>query len=59
MSDIVNLNKARKAKARVAAKVTASENRARFGVSRADRTAIERERQALARAVDGAKLERE
>jgi Domain of unknown function (DUF4169) len=59
MSDVVNLNKARKAKARSAAKATAAENRAKFGASRKEKTASERERQKLDRVVDGAKLDPE
>lgn len=37
MAEIVNLNKARKARARAEAKATAAENRVRFGRTKADR----------------------
>ena len=55
MGEIVNLRKARKAKARADAAIAAAGNRARHG-----RTAAERERDALEaeqarRALDGAK----
>jgi ribosomal protein S2 len=59
MSDIVNLNKVRKAKARIAAQATAAENRAKFGAGRKEKAASERERQKLDRVVDGAKLDPE
>ena len=59
MGEIINLNKARKAKARSAAKATAAENRAKFGASRKDKAAASRERQKLAEIVDGAKLDPE
>jgi ribosomal protein S2 len=59
MSDIVNLNKVRKAKARIAAKAAAAENRAKFGAGRKEKAASERERQKLDRVVDGAKLDPE
>ena len=57
MGDVVNLNKARKARARSDAKATAEANRAKFGRTRAEK---ERDRIDKARAdklVDGAKLE--
>jgi Tfp pilus assembly protein PilN len=59
MAEIINLNRARKAKARIAAKATAVENRAKFGASRQDKAAAARERQALAKIIDGAKLDPE
>ena len=37
MPDVVNLNKARKARAKTAAKKTAAENRVRHGRSKAER----------------------
>ncbi|MBO9376079.1 DUF4169 family protein [Sphingomonas histidinilytica] len=57
MGDVVNLNKARKARARSDAKATAETNRAKFGRTKAEK---ERDRIEKARAdklVDGAKLE--
>jgi len=59
MGDVVNLNKARKAKARDAARVTADANRAKFGRTRAQK---DRDRSEAARAgklLDGAKIERD
>ncbi|MDO9335037.1 MAG: DUF4169 family protein [Caulobacter sp.] len=56
MADVINLNKARKAKARVAGKQSAVENRAKFGRTGADRS-LEAARKARAdAALDGAKL---
>jgi hypothetical protein len=57
MGDVVNFNKARKAKARTDAQAMAETNRAKFGRTRAEK---ERDRIEKARAdsiVDGAKLE--
>ena len=57
MGDVVNLNKARKARARSDAKATAEANRVKFGRTRAEK---ERDRIDKARAdklIDGAKLE--
>ncbi|ATE65402.1 DUF4169 family protein [Rhizorhabdus dicambivorans] len=57
MGDVVNFNKARKAKARVEAQSTAQANRAKFGRTKAekDRDRIEKDR--AAKLLDGAKLE--
>lgn len=56
MADLINLNKARKAKARAAGKQSAVENRAKFGRTGADRS-LEAARKAKAdQALDGAKL---
>lgn len=57
MTDIVNLNRARKAKARDRKKVVAAENRARFGLGKLERTAVNRECRAIDKALDDAKLE--
>lgn len=57
MGDVVNLNKARKAKARIEAKVQAEANRARFGRTKAERRRDEAERDRLVQIVDGAKLD--
>jgi Domain of unknown function (DUF4169) len=57
MADIVNLNRARKAKAKIAAGKTAEANRVKFGRSKAEREA---EAAATARRdalLDGAKRE--
>lgn len=58
MADILNLNKARKLKARTAAEKLAAENRIRFGRSKQEK---QRERNQTAEAVkklDGHKLDR-
>jgi hypothetical protein len=59
MGEIINLNRARKGKARIAAKATAVENRAKFGASRTEKAAVARERQTLDKIIDGAKLDPE
>jgi len=55
MADIINLNKARKAKARADKAVLAQENRARFGRSKAEKQADAAERAKVARILDDAK----
>lgn len=56
MADLINLNKARKARAKAAGKQAAVEKRAKFGRTGADR-ALEAARQAKAeQTLDGAKL---
>ena len=57
MSEIVNLNKARKAKARAADKASAEANRVRFGRTKAKKDAAKAEVAQLARKLDGAKRE--
>ncbi len=57
MGEVVNLNKARKARAKAGAKATAAENRAAHGRSSADRSLIETERARADRLLDGAKRE--
>jgi hypothetical protein len=54
MAEIVNLSKARKAKARADGKVQAAANRAAFGRSKAEKTADEAARKKAAAALDGA-----
>lgn len=56
MGEVVNLNKARKARAKSGAKATAVENRAAHGRSRADRSLVETERARVDRLLDGSKL---
>jgi hypothetical protein len=53
MAEVVNLNKARKARAQVAAKAQASENRTKFGRSRADKAAAKAEKRLVDRRLDG------
>lgn len=56
MADVINLNRARKAKARADGKQAAVENRAKFGRTGADRS-LEAARKAKAdKSLDGAKL---
>ena len=57
MGEVVNLNKARKARAKAGAKAAAAENRAVHGRSRADRGLAETEKARADRLLDGAKLE--
>ena len=54
-ADIVNLNKARKKKAREERAAKAQENRVRFGRTKAERKAIDTERKRIATEIDGAR----
>ena len=57
MSEPINLNKARKAKAKSEAKALAVENRAKFGRTRAQKTAAQAEVDKLGRQIDAHKRE--
>ena len=57
MTEPVNLNRFRKAKARSGSKATAAENRVRFGQTKAEQTRVEAEREKAARDLDGSKRE--
>ena len=57
MADIVNLNRARKAKARDAAQVTATANRIAHGRTKAEKQAAKAEAERRQRDLDGAKRE--
>ena len=57
MADPINLNKARKAKARAADKAGAAENRVRFGRSKAEKTGSKLEAERARRALDQARKE--
>jgi hypothetical protein len=57
MAEILNLNQARKAKAKTTAKQTAAENRARFGRTKAEKTLDAARAEKLQRGLDGAKRE--
>lgn len=57
MADVVNLNRARKAKAKAAAKVSAAENRARHGRTAAEKARDKAEADALRSRLDGAHRE--
>ncbi len=54
---LVNLNKARKAKAKRDAKALAAENRVKFGRTNAQKAVAKAEADKLARAVEGNKRE--
>lgn len=55
MSEIVNLNRARKKKRAEEAQRQAEQNRAKFGRTKADRAKQAAEQAALARSLDGSK----
>lgn len=57
MSEIVNLNKARKARAQAEAKATAAANRAKFGRTKGDKAVTKLEAAKTTRILDGAKRE--
>ena len=57
MAEIVNLNRARKAKARDAAETPAAENRAKYGQTKAERARLSAEKAKLRAVTDGAKKE--
>jgi len=58
MTQPVNLNQARKAKARAAKDAQAVENRVKFGRTRAEKLRDKAEAERLAKAVDQSKRER-
>ncbi len=57
MGEIVNLNRARKARDKAEDRATAVANRAAHGRTKAQREAAEMERDRVARLLDGAKRE--
>lgn len=57
MADPINLNKARKAKARAQARQDAAENRVRFGRGKAEKTVSKLEAERARRALDQQKRE--
>lgn len=57
MGEIVNLNRARKVRAKAEAKATAAENRAAHGRSKAERLKSDKERAAADRLLDGSRLD--
>lgn len=59
MAEIVNLRQARKAKKRAGDAATADANRARHGLSKAERRLSQDEATRLARTLDGARLDKE
>ena len=58
MAELVNLNRARKAKARSDAETKAVENRAKFGRTKAERKLEQARAEKAARDVDAGKRER-
>jgi|LakMenEpi03Aug12_release.lakeMendotaPanAssembly.Ray.scaffolds.fasta_scaffold3280936_1 hypothetical protein len=56
MGDIVNLNKARKAKAKAASEKQAGDNRLKFGMTKAEKKKIADEKARLERHVAGHRL---
>ena len=59
MGEVVNLNKARKARDKAAALAQARENRARFGRSKGQKTLEKLEADQAERSLDGARREDE
>lgn len=59
MADIVNLNRARKAKARETAKTTAAANSIAFGRTKAQKASDTADAERRTTLLDGAKLERD
>ena len=57
MAEILNLNRARKAKAKVADKTRAAENRAKHGRSKVEKTLDQLQSDKLRRDLDGARRE--
>jgi hypothetical protein len=58
MAEIVNLNRARKAKARTEAQATAAANRIAFGRTKAEKEAARTDAARRERELDGAKRDR-
>lgn len=57
MAEIVNLNRARKAKINLSARVKADENAVKFGLSKADKTLQSVKAEKARRDLDGVKRE--
>lgn len=57
MAEIVNLNKVRKARAKVEAEETAKANRVRFGRTRQEKEVARQQEDKLSRELDGKKLD--
>jgi hypothetical protein len=58
MAEIVNLRRARKAKARQTKETEAAANRAKFGASKTERALTEAEVEKLAHTIDAHKLDK-
>ncbi|MDO8379026.1 DUF4169 family protein [Phenylobacterium sp.] len=59
MNDIVNFNKARKAKVREADKAQAAANRVKFGRTKGQQAVTKAETEKVVRLLDGAKREKD
>ncbi|WP_085375717.1 DUF4169 family protein [Magnetospirillum sp. ME-1] len=57
MAEVVNLNKVRKARAKVEAEETARNNRVRFGRTRQEKEAARRQEEKVSRDLDGKKFD--
>lgn len=57
MGEIVNLNKARKARAKADAAKKAADNRLKFGMTKAEKKKLEDDKTRLARHVEGHRLD--
>lgn len=57
MADLINLNKARKSKAKAENSAVARENRVRFGLTKAQKLILHMEQARAARALDDVKQE--
>ncbi|CCG40195.1 conserved hypothetical protein [Magnetospirillum molischianum DSM 120] len=57
MGEIVNLNRVRKSKARAEKETKAEANRVKFGLSKAEKQAVRRERERQTEDLDGKKLD--
>lgn len=57
MAELINFNKARKAKARAADRSQAAENRIRFGQTKGEKLASKLDAERARRALEGKKLE--
>lgn len=59
MGEVVNLNKARKARAKAEASKKAANNRVKFGMTKAEKEKIADDRERLARHVEGHKRDQD
>lgn len=57
MADVINLNKARKAREKQQAKAKAAENRTRFGQGKSNRDTARKEAERLRQDLEGKKLD--
>jgi hypothetical protein len=57
MAELINLNRARKAKAKVEKAATAAENRVRFGRTKAERAKASAEKSIAEKLIDGHRRE--